>query len=200
MKLTEAAVRIEALEAKADSLVAECLKIREENVNVKELVDNLYRNTTIRKENTKKSHVKIKELKLKVEEVETNIGNSRQIEAKNLQEKVDEVINVQENVRQIESNLSSSQSQRMEEAKQMTVTYADVSKVNETVNEMGKRLEKDIKIAKEEIKTELAETVKENEFKLHLGQNARNIAILADVNKNRVILGHGEKVVEDGIK
>jgi len=142
MKLTEAADRIAALEAKVDSLVAECLKIREENVNLKELMDNLRRNTTIQRENTEKSDMKIKELKEKVEEVETKIGNSSQIEAKNLQEKVDEVIKVQETVKQIESNLSSSQSQIMEEAKKMTATYADVSKVKETVNEMKKKVRK----------------------------------------------------------
>jgi len=46
-------------------------------------------------------------------------------------------------------------------------------------------------------------TVKKNEFKSHLGQHARNIANLADANKDIVILGHGtrqEKVVEDGIE
>jgi len=58
---------------------------------------------------------------------------------------------------------------------------------------MEKKLEKDIKITKEEIKTQLAETVKKNEFKSHFGQHTRNIANLADVNKDIVILGHEEK-------
>ena len=57
---------------------------------------------------------------------------------KNLQEKV-EVTKVHETVKQIESNLSNSQAQIMEEAKKMTTTYADVSKVKETVNEMEKK-------------------------------------------------------------
>jgi len=200
MKLAEAAIRIEALEAKVDNLVAECLKIREENVNLKELVENLRRNTTIQRENMEKSDLKIKELKEKLEEAETKIGNDSETEAKNLQEKVEEVIKVQETVKQIESNLSNSQAQIMEEAKKMTATYADVSKVKETVNEMEKKIEQDIKTTKEEIKTQLAATIKKNEFKSHLGQHARNIANLADVNKDIVILGHEEKVVEDGIE
>ncbi|XP_069994961.1 myosin heavy chain, clone 203-like [Penaeus vannamei] len=141
MKLAEAAVRIEALEAKVDNLVAECLKIREENVNLKELVENLRRNT-IQRENMEKSDLKIKELKQKLEEAETKIGNGSETEAKNLHEKVEEVIKVQETVEQIESNLSNSQAQIMEAVKKMTATYADVSKVKETVNEMEKRKEK----------------------------------------------------------
>ncbi|XP_069970985.1 uncharacterized protein PF3D7_1120000-like [Penaeus vannamei] len=68
-----------------------------------------------------------------------------------------------------------------------------VEEVRETVNEVEK-IEKDFKITKEEIKT-----VK-NEFKSHLGQRARNIANSADVLKDIVILGHEEKVVEDGIE
>lgn len=72
------AVRIEALEAKVDNLLAECLKIQEENVNLKELVVNLRRNTTIQRENM--------ELKEKVE-AETKIGNGIETEVKNLQEK-----------------------------------------------------------------------------------------------------------------
>lgn len=63
-----------------------------------------------------------------------------------------------------------------------------------------KKIEQDIKTTKEEIKTQLAATIKKNEFKSHLGQHARNIANLADVNKDIVILGHKEKVVEDGIE
>lgn len=35
IKIVEAAVRTEVLEAKRDSLVKECLKIREENVNLR---------------------------------------------------------------------------------------------------------------------------------------------------------------------
>lgn len=87
MKLAEAAVRIEALEAKVNNLVAECLKIREENVNLKELVESLRRNTTIQRENMEKSDLTIKELQEKFEEAETKIGNGSETETKNLQEK-----------------------------------------------------------------------------------------------------------------
>lgn len=59
----EVAVRMEALEAKVDNLVTECLKIREENVNLKELVENVHRSTTVQRENKEKSDMKIKELK-----------------------------------------------------------------------------------------------------------------------------------------
>nr|XP_027218037.1 uncharacterized protein LOC113810610 [Penaeus vannamei] len=57
---------------------------------------------------------------------------------------------------------------------------------------------KDIKITEEEIKTHLVETVKKNEFKSHQGQHTKNIVNLADVNKNILILGYAEKVIEDG--
>lgn len=43
--------------------------------------------------------------------------------------------------------------------------------------------------------TELVATVKKNEFKSPLGQHARNIPNLADINKGVVIFGHEEKGV-----
>lgn len=43
-----------------DSSVALCFKTRKENVNLKEMVDNLRRDTTILRENTEKSNKKIK--------------------------------------------------------------------------------------------------------------------------------------------
>lgn len=55
MKLAEAVVRTEALEAKVDNMVAETLKIRDENVNLNELVEHVRRNTTNQRENMEKN-------------------------------------------------------------------------------------------------------------------------------------------------
>lgn len=128
-----------ALEAKIDSLVVESLTLRGENVNLKEPVDNLYRNTTIQRENTEKSDLIIKGFKKKGGRNQDWQRESNQ--SKKSARKV-AVIKVQETVKQIENNLLGSQSQMMEEAKKITAAYADVSKVNETVNEKGKMLEK----------------------------------------------------------
>lgn len=99
------------------------------------------------------SDMKIMEFKEKLDEAETMIGNGSESEARNLQEKGWEIIKVQETVKEIESKLSSIQVQIIEEAKQMTATYADVSKVKET------KTEKSI-ITKEVIKTQFVEMVK----------------------------------------
>lgn len=62
-------------------------KICKENVNSKKLVDNLWRNISIRRKNTEKTDMKTKELKEKVEELDTKVGKGSQIEAKNLLKK-----------------------------------------------------------------------------------------------------------------
>lgn len=60
------------------------MKIREENANIMEILDNERKNTILQREDTEKSDRKVKELEEKVE-IDSKIGNGRETEAKNLQ-------------------------------------------------------------------------------------------------------------------
>lgn len=60
MKLTEAAVGTEALEDEVESLVADCLKLHEGNISLKEKEGDLRRIAVIRRERTEIYDMEIK--------------------------------------------------------------------------------------------------------------------------------------------
>lgn len=84
----------------------------------------------------------MRELEEKLE-AETKIGDSSEIEAKNLQEEVEEVIKPQETAKQIA--FVKQPGSNNGRCKKMTATYADVSKVKETVNETKKEKKKTLR-------------------------------------------------------